>query len=180
MDYKKTLELISDKYYAYIYHPIRNMYYAIRNSLMKLFRGYSDPECFDFFSHCAKYALPRLKAYRANLHGCPGDLCPPSNPDNEWEVDANVGMKAWEEILDKIIFALNECAYHTAEDEIYKKYPYKVTIKAKESRKIYTVYETEVDNRANWDKALEERKRLAERVQEGCELFGKYFQSLWD
>lgn len=180
MDYKKTLELISDKYYAYIYHPVRNVYYNIRDFLMRLFRGYSDPECFDFFSHCAKYALPRLKEYKKNLHGCPGNLCPPINPESPWEVDTDIGMKAWNEILDKIIFALNECAYHTEEDAIYKKYPYKITMKTKETHKGYKVYETEIDNQENWDKALAERKQLAERVQEGCELFGKHFQDLWD
>lgn len=105
------------------YHFYRIPKY-IKSLWFRLLNGFYPEEWFSFYYHNAKWALPRLKYLRKNLHGYPSTLT----------------CKEWEVILDKIIWAFEQIL---VEDAVGK-----------------------IDN--------------YEKVQEGLELFGKYYWNLWD
>jgi len=65
-------------------------------------------------------------------------------------IPGGVTEKQWFRTLDKIIFAMD----HMANDE----WEYEL-IKAKNTRRLIATHK---------------------KIQEGCDLFGKYFQALWD
>lgn len=130
--------------------------------------------------------LPMLKQLRNTKQGSPGDMRAfeyTSNSaqgcfdfyvegdDDAWEA----GHKEWMEILDKMIYSFTEIQrdwtgdHHTGESSI-------MFVKDDESGNY--IMQKGPNDTAHFD--LEGYKKHAERIQEGFELFGKYYQSLWD
>ena len=69
----------------------------------RLFRGYSDPEWWDFYGHLSRYAIPRLQKLRENRHGYPAGLGYLED-DKEIHYDENT-FQLWQTMLDKMILA---------------------------------------------------------------------------
>lgn len=119
--------------------------------------------------------VPMLKQLKATKHGAPltddedvpehlrSTSAPPK--ENNWDVDAN-HFKRWDWIMDEMIWAMEQ-VIKDDEGQFYD--------------------HSEVDEEADLNTQVQQikidRKGLQqyhERIQKGCLLFGKYFQSLWD
>lgn len=111
-------------------------------------------------------ALPMLKQLRAEKHGAPyvDDEDVPeylrstaAEPkENEWTTDSN-HYKRWDWVMDEMIYAFEMKNEDEWDLDIYRREP------------------------QGWsDEKFAERKVIAERIQNGFRLFGKYYQALWD
>lgn len=160
-----------------------------------------DIERFDTWSldhTLAHIILPALLQLKQEKHGVPGevvndvggeDWCPQDSFDfykeshNEaWEIAA----KRWDEILDKMIWSFEQlikddysAKYHhgTMETDWIKTdklYPNPVTGKMEAT---YQMVDKNPDE--HWYDAAGNQLH-EERMQEGFELFGKYYRNLWD
>ena len=119
--------------------------------------------------------VPMLKQLHATKQGAPmtddedvpehlrSTSAPPK--ENEWDTDDN-HFKRWEWIMDEMIWAMEQIA----EDNDGQFYDH-----------------SEVDENADINTQLSQMKvdreglqRYHDRIQNGCRLFGRYFQNLWD
>jgi hypothetical protein len=86
--------------------------------------------------------------------------------ENEWDIDANL-HKRWDWVLDEMIWAMKEHADGTGDDKFFD----------------HSEVNEEVDLSEQWSQIKCDREGLEAyeaRKQRGFELFGKYFQNLWD
>lgn len=84
---------------------------------------------------------------------------------NEWDIDDNWHLR-WEYVLDEMLWAMQQLTSDNSEDQFYD------CSEVDESKGVMEqVNAMKVDMQG-----LEAHQA---RVQKGCELFGKYFQSLW-
>lgn len=119
--------------------------------------------------------VPMLKQLHATKHGAPNtddDDVPEhlrstsaAPKKNEWDPDDN-HFKRWDWIMDEMIWAMERIA----KDDDQEFYDH-----------------SEVDENADLHTQLSQMKvdvegleRYHHRIQNGCRLFGKYFQNLWD
>jgi hypothetical protein len=124
----------------------------------------------------ALIAAPLLQQLKLTKHGSgmvddedvPEELRSTSAPpkENEWDTDANL-HKRWDWVLDEMIWAMTEHADGTGDSKFYD--------------------HSEVDEEADLMVQVAQIKCDREgleayeaRKQRGFELFGKYFQNLWD
>lgn len=125
----------------------------------------------------AVIAAPLLKQLKETKHGSPNvddtdvpehlksTSAPPK--ENEWDTDDNWHLR-WDYVLDEMIWAMQEIAdYKPGQDSFYD--------------------HSEVDETKDIMEQINAIKlddiglnTYNERLQKGCELFGKYFQALWD
>lgn len=135
----------------------------------KIFKGYNRVELWDLEYYLAKMILKRLKAFRAmDRMGVPGNFV---KEDGEPDSDA------WDETLDKMIFAFqhivwgngmsDECTY---KDEIW------VPCEPKKVKLIQNFKPITIDTEYNREKDDYYNKKC----EEGLKLFAEYFQGLWD
>ena len=140
---------------------VKDVPYKIQCWFQKLFRGYSYRDLWALDTALAPIILKMVRAHR-NLPPCGY----PEFLDAECTLqvrclgpDRNVknepGYKRWLEVLDKVIFAMDWIA-NDREGEYLMKY--------------------DLDDKPR----MEELKKIEARVQEGCELFGKHMQAMWD
>lgn len=86
--------------------------------------------------------------------------------ENDWDTDDN-HFKRWDWVMNEMIFAMQEIAKNDGDSQFYD--------------------HSEVDESAGINKQIkqmkvdwESLKAYQARIQNGCVLFGKYFQCLWD
>lgn len=124
----------------------------------------------------ALIVAPLLQQLKETKHGSPNvdDMDVPEHlrstavapKENEWDTDDNWHLR-WDYVMGEMIFAMQEIASDKkGEDSFYD--------------------HSEVDENANVMDQINAMKVDYEgltlyqnRVQKGCELFGKYFQALW-
>jgi len=132
--------------------------------------------------------LPMLKQLKATKHGSPsfpvfdqtsnsaqGSFTFYAEGDDEaWET----GHKQWEDIMDEMIWTFEqlqpdydwEAQYWITRPEIdWAKYP-------EDEGKLTTPVRWKVEGECDWQGRL----KHAERIQAGLNLFGEYYQNLWD
>lgn len=124
----------------------------------------------------ALIAAPLLQQLKLTKHGSgmvddedvPEELRSTSAPpkENEWDTDANL-HKRWDWVLDEMIWALTEHANGNGDSKFYDH-----SEVDEEADLMVQVAQIKCDREGL--EAYEERK------QRGFELFGKYFQNLWD
>ena len=119
---------------------------------------------------------PLLQQLKLNKQGSgmvddedvPEELRSTSAPpkENEWDTDANV-HKRWDWVLDEMIWAMTEHVDGTGDDKFFD--------------------HSEVNEEADLSDQIAQIKcdregleAYEKRKQRGFELFGKYFQNLWD
>ena len=124
----------------------------------------------------ALIVAPLLQQLKLTKHGSgmvddedvPEELRSTSAPakENEWDTDANV-HKRWDWVLDEMIWAMKEHVEGTGDDKFFD--------------------HSEVNEEADLSEQVSQIKCDREgleayeaRKQRGFELFGKYFQNLWD
>lgn len=110
-------------------------------------------------------ALPILKDLRTNLHGCPA-TCLEEGEEYEYS------MERWKLILNKIIWA-HEQIINEEIDAFYIVRGEWIIGEPNPKTKCSPVTSTNV---INWDAM----HAYEERIQEGLELFGRYYRNLWD
>jgi len=137
-----------------------------------------------------------LTDFKKGLHGCPGQLV----DDDESSQDFEKGMKAWKDILDRMIFCFREmneetCSMKNEYEDEYHEQLHKPN-EGKSVRDWFTpcgedehgekLYhwntrnvEPELDKK--YRQRMHEINDYKEKMKnEGFELFCKYFDNLWD
>ena len=163
----------------------QNFSYWLKKQYQRIKYGFPLEESWNFSSHCAEWVLPRLKKMRDDMYSYP---CSFSNdeeffsgqkyfdffkeiPDGSTE-ELDYGAIKWQETLDKIIWS-----FEHIKDEVEPIYPENY-----DRRQIVV----DVSEKGTTFKRVDERKldftpveEHNKKLQEGFELFGKHFQSLW-
>ena len=121
------------------------MFRKIKWFFQRLFRGYSDYDMINFYEFLlGRKVLPYLKAWvKRDRCGYPV----------EFET-----MKEWNEVLDEIVWAIEEVVTHKNEDRVFDEYR-----RDNDGEKFHK------DIEENWN-----------RASKGMELFGKYVTAMWD
>ena len=134
----------------------------------------------------ATMVLPLLKKVKENKQGAPcvddedvseelrSTSCAPK--ENEWDTDAN-HFKRWDYVLDEILFAMQEIA-----NDNEKEPPYHTKVGTMEFGEVDKKTKTGPVIFEGWESTPESKaanKAYHDRIQNGCALFGTYFQSLW-
>lgn len=146
----------------------------------------------------ARIIYPALLQLKATKHGIPGEFVNDvggadyeeqesfefykESHNTAWEE----GSKRWDEVLDKMIWSFGQIAYVDYDDQYHhgkgeydwvktdKTYPNPITGKIEAT---YQMVDKNPDE--HWYDHVGHRKH-EERIQEGLDLFGKYFRNLWD
>lgn len=150
------------------------------------------------FDHTLAHIIyPALLQLKATKHGVPGDIVSGVGGEDWNDQDSfdfykeshneafNEATKKWDEILDKMIWAFYQLTidydekYHHGKGEYDfvetdKTFPNPVTGKIE---KTFQMVDKNPDE--HWYD-VEGHQLHEERMQEGFELFGKYFRNLWD
>lgn len=139
-------------------------------------------------STLAVIILPMLKQLKETKHGSPGDMngfkyvssnssqkCFDFYRDDD-DVAWNVGHLEWVDILDKIIWSFEQLQPDVDWEAQYWLVHPELDIGDEVSEDGTCPVKWKVKGEADW----EGRRQHAERIQEGLELFGKYYQNLWD
>jgi hypothetical protein len=151
------------------------------------------------FDHTLAHIIyPALLQLKATKHGVPGGLVDDvggedwssqesfdfykETHDESWEI----ATKRWDIILDKMIWSFQQLTVDDYSDKYHhgtsaydwvksdKTYPNPIT------GKIEPTYQmVDKDPNAHWYDA-EGHQLHEDRIQEGLELFGKYYRALWD
>ena len=132
--------------------------YFFRKQIQRIKYGFPSEQAWNFNWWHAEIVTPRLKHLRKNLNGHPG----------------NLNMEEWENILDKIIWSFEH--FSDEVDVIYSDdYDHRYAVSEdKEGDKTYRSLNEK--GTIDWTLVDEHNKR----VQEGLDLFSKYYQNLWD
>lgn len=145
----------------------------------------------------ASIIYPALLQLKATKHGVPSEFATVGGEDYESQDSFDfykdsvqdsfeIACKRWDEVLDKMIWSFEQLLkdnhddlYHHGKSEYDwvktdKQYPNPISGKMED-----TFQMVDKDPEAHWYDA--EGHQLHEaRIQEGLELFGKYYQNLWD
>jgi hypothetical protein len=125
----------------------------------------------------ALIAVPLLTQLKETKHGSPNvddadvpqhlrsTAAPPK--ENEWDTDDNWHLR-WDYVMGEMIYAMQEIANYNKGEEIFWDHS--------EVDETQDVMEQIKLTKVDWVG----REAYQQRIQKGCELFGKYFQSLWD
>ena len=175
----------------------------IHRSWQRVWRGYCDYDLFSIFDWFLEIMPEMLKEYKDTRHGSPvmdGNYMPEPEPGNSGRADAN--EKAWDAVLDRVIFLLGEAgeetcsrknpfeeAYDRALDEFQRKYgtfgEQLDDERDKRSPGKRMHFPDEVPEYQEISKNyFEEEKKLAE-YRSACkdelfQLFSRWFYDLWD
>jgi hypothetical protein len=194
----------------YYSHTYLNVKWELKNKLQKLFRGYSDSDCWNLPQATANFILPRIKHLRQNYHSLTNrhhlivddKIFPYVAKENDFEFDATLGVhkdkttgmglsldeKEYEYILDEIIFALqmivDEDNPDIDLDKIYEVYP-KGFDPIKDSKMLLDkqedgTYLVEFQRENDVQPDYSKLNKAYERQRNGLILLGLYFKDLWD
>lgn len=157
-------------------------------------------EKFDTYSldHTLAYIiLPALLQLKATKHGVPAefgdslgadydgqqsfDFC---KEDHDWAFD--VKCKQWDNVLDKMIWSFQQLLLDDWEQKYHHGNPKYDWIKSDQqylnplNGKLEDTFQMHDKNPKDHWTDYEGIRKHEERIQEGLELFGKYYRHLWD
>lgn len=196
--------------YNYYSHTYLNLKWGLKNKLQKIFRGYSDSDCWNLPQATARFMLPRLKHLRKNFNSLAnrhhlvvdGKVVPyhpeeknlEFSKENEEFIDKANGMlisltkQEYENVLDEIIFALDllllEDDPKAQIDKLYEVYP--LNYDPIRDRKMFLTKQDEGDflvefeSKDNIQPDYSKLNKAYERQRNGFLLLGLYFRDLWD
>lgn len=141
--------------------------------------------------------FPALMQLKQHHHGIPNEFADVGGDDNSYSQMSfdfykethdeafNLGCKRWEETLDKMIWSFyqiivdDDSKYHHGTmkfdwEKTDKTYPNPISGKIEDTFKM--IDKNPEDHWYDMIGHMEHQKR----IQEGLELFGKYYQNLWD
>jgi hypothetical protein len=190
------MEIIMSK----VYWSWRNISGSLKRIWQNLTKGWNDSDLWSLDHTIAEFMIPRLKRLQEIVHGHPCFDVDPCNPTEE-EQHAD-GMKKWKEIIGKMIYAFEGVAFRLDAIEI-KDAGGKLKFITKEPtpNPLSTILRSDPSDKEDYKYSTleyvgtEEQKKLHEqyieeyrkacdeenkKIQEGIELFAKYYQNLWD
>ena len=134
---KRTPQKLMEKYDRY-FGFMERVFNNIKWFFQRLFRGYSDYDMINYDQFICRKILPSLRywIHRKDRFGYPASLS---------------SKEEWDNILEEILWAVEEAAYGTEEDKAFA---------------------------AGTD--YDELKKIWDREKNGLELFGKFVQGMWD
>lgn len=155
-----------------------------------------DSDVWSFDATLAYIILPALLHLKKIKHGVPSEFADVGGEghDSQYCFDFyteshneafNEGIKRWEEVLDKMIWSFQQLIidydqkYHYGSsvidwEEAKENYKNPVTGKVE---KLYQIIDKNPNNHWADYVGMDEHQN---RIQEGLNLFGKYYRSLWD
>lgn len=145
----------------------------------------------------ATIIYPALIQLKNTKHGVPNEFADVggANHDAQSSFDFytdshnesfNEGLKRWDEVLDKMIWSFEQLAFRDYDDQYHhgksdyswilsnKKYHNPIT------NKVEATYQMVDKDPTSHYYDHEGHTAHEDRIQEGLELFGKYYRSLWD
>jgi len=138
----------------------------------RITRGWDDSETWGLYDRIAKFTLPRLIRLKElsvrSGGGVPLDFV---NENNE----ANIAE--WNNVLDKMIYAFERIVKDDVFDYVIypPDYVRGFTLKPNEDGKPYATHIPNDPRPIDYSKVEE----IEAKIQEGLDLFAKYFRSLW-
>lgn len=149
------------KWYESIYYALLRkvdvVKYFLRNIYERIRYGFPLHQSWDFKTWHAEIVVPRLKYLRLGLMGHPCDIT----------------FEEWQSILDKMIWSFE----HLNDDVPIKyseDYDHRYQVTYENGYKTYT----SLNKTGTIDTS--ERDAHYDKLQDGFNLFGKHYQSLWD
>jgi hypothetical protein len=137
-------------------------------------------------------ALPMLKQLQESKHGAPlvadedvpeglGLRSTEADPkENEWDTDSN-HFARWDWVLGEMIFAFEHKLDDSWQDAFRSgDFDHKTVACAWDDAGKPTLYQSVEGPNHTYKCDYEGMKKVEDRIQRGFELFGKYFQNLWD
>ena len=192
---------MKDSYYAawkksYFFGVAKEVCRDIRRSIQRVFRGYCDYDLYSIFDWFLAIMPEMLREYKETRCGSP---VMDEAYFREGKEQSDKNQKAWDAVLDRMIFLLREAdektcslknayeeAYAKAADAFYERYGTfgeKLNTEKKDKNRMRFPGDVP-ENREISRQYFEEEKRIAEyRVQckdELFRLFSKWFFDLWD
>jgi hypothetical protein len=150
-----------ESYYYWCYHRIRNAYWFIKTRphylYIRITKGYNYKDLWSLDIPIAKFIYPRLRDYRKNVHGYPGEFWKEGD-------DSDDGFNQWLEIIDKMLYTFGHLSKYSDWDLPMD------DLETSDIRSHNPKYEA-------WCKANYEHYK---KMQEGSMLLGKYLGALWD
>lgn len=136
-------------------------------------------DTFSLDNTLALIILPALEKFKKERKKCPGvpmemfiDTDPKDKNGNHTDAAMKLASKRWDEVLDKMIWSFKELLYEKEADKCFKK-----NGKKWKTEKVEGGLSRIVETGYTFDKARFEE--VMKRRQEGLDLFGKHFCSLW-
>ena len=120
----------------------------------------------------AMIIAPILRQLKETKHGVPGTFIHGENNDKTFEQ----GEKEWDEILDKMIWSFEQYQIDWEEQYWLQKPELDLEDYPEDEGKSTIPVRWKVEGKCDW----EGRQKHWEKIQEGLDLFGKHFSSLWD
>lgn len=156
------LDLPPLKWYEGIYyrilHRIDAIKYCFRQTYERIRYGFKLEEAWDFRSHHANYCIPRLQELKSKLHGHP----------------AHLTHDEWVEILEKIIWAF-ENVDNSPEPTYSENFDHR-WLRTDNTDGSVSFQSMNKTGTIDFSPVTEHTKK----VDEGLELFAKYYRGLWD
>ena len=155
---EKPFPFYEKNYYA-IRRRISDFMYSLKKVRQRIRNGgFPDEHWFEFRSHCASWAVPRLKMFNEKKCGYPHGLT----------------EEEWTEILNKMIWS-----FEHIDDDIPIKYSddYSVEFERTENEDGTVIVSTK-NKTGSID--FSDIEKHNDKVQEGLDLFAKYYMNLWD
>jgi hypothetical protein len=124
--------------------------------------------------------IPMLKQLKATKHGTPtGMFCKEDGVDEHGNPSEEAEQKAivrWDKTIDHIIWSFQQVIEEDYESFQIVAGEMDLSEHIGDVGKVCTPLRWKVEPKTNWDAYLAHQ----ERVQEGLDLFGKHYRSLWD
>jgi hypothetical protein len=153
-------------------------------------------DTYSFDHTLALIILPALLQLRETQHGVPTEFATVGGEDYDdqdsfdfykdtQKESFDLAIQRWTEVLDKMIWSFQQIVYGDWEDKYYHgkaKYdtvpsdPFMNPLTGK-TENTYTMVDTNPDEHWTDFEGMREHEK---RIQEGLELFGKYYKHLWD
>ena len=137
--------------------------------------------------------LPMLKQLRDSKHGSPGTMPAFGDDSNcQWpqmcfdfyEKDNKLawerGHEQWEEIMDKTIWAFEQVALEDRDSQFHSGHSDMQWDPIRDENGKITSYEMKRGPKDTHDFDMRGYQEYHRKIEEGLELFGKYYMNLWD
>lgn len=166
--------------------------YPSRGRNRKINIQIDDSDTWGMDSTLAHIILPMLMHLKETKHGIPADFSHSGSYLEQYcfdfysDVDDdafNIGIKQWEDILDKMIWSFYQIGFKDYDSEYMygnPKYVFKeIKYKDENGKEIDAFESVDLNKENTWFDQAGLMMHNA-RIQEGLDLFAKYYRSLWD
>src|SRR3990167_4476436 len=145
----------------------KEYYRKIKFFIQRGIRGWAECDAWDWYSYNAKVNCEVLKWLKEHKHGHPVAMFEYTEQRNPSDMEERIARDKWKEIINKMIFAFEQIKYDSYDGNLIKWYEGRDDADYKSFIKKYS--ETKLQTKEEYD-----------LVQEGLQLYIKYYESLWD